>query len=87
MMSTSLVLACIWGLAANGAGMMPERFHWPAAYALTALGIPLVGYVTLENGPVWGLIALAAGASVLRWPLFYFTRHLARPWRRHRAEK
>jgi hypothetical protein len=25
--------------------------------------------VTWQTGPVWGLICLAAGASVLRWPL------------------
>jgi hypothetical protein len=36
---------------------------------LIATGIPLLGYVTWQTGPVWGLICLAAGASVLRWPL------------------
>jgi hypothetical protein len=87
MMSFSLVLACLWALGASIVGMMPGRFHWPAAYGLIASGIPLLGYVTYENGPVWGLIALAAGASVLRWPLLHFAGFLARPSRRRRTEK
>jgi hypothetical protein len=55
--------------------MMPARkSHWPAAYVLIALGVPLLGYVTYENGPWIGLIAFAAGASILRWPLLYLGR-------------
>ncbi len=78
-MSLSLVLALCWLVAANVIGMFPsKRNHWPAAYALIAIGIPLVGYVTYENGPMVGLIALAAGASILRWPVFYLWR-----WLRH----
>ena len=60
-MPLSLVLACVWGLVAGLAGMAPQRFHWPAAWILIATGIPLLGYVTLQTGPVWGLICLAAG--------------------------
>lgn len=77
-MTLSLVLACVWAVVAGAIGMMPSRIHWPAAYGLIAVGIPLLGYVTYENGPVWGLLALAAGASVLRWPLIYLGRRLAR---------
>lgn len=69
MMPLSLILACLWALIACIAGMMPQRFHWPVAWVLIATGIPLLGYVTWQTGPVWGLVCLAAGASVLRWPL------------------
>lgn len=71
-MSLSLILALLWLVAANVIAMFPsKRNHWPAAYGLIAIGVPLVGYVTYENGPMIGIIALAAGASLLRWPLYY----------------
>ena len=41
---------------------------------LIALGIPLVGYVTYQNGPWVGLFVLFAGMSILRWPLRYLLR-------------
>lgn len=69
-MTVSLVLACLWVVVACTIAMLPSRHsHWPQAWALTAVGIPLLGYVTYENGPVVGLVALFAGASILRWPL------------------
>lgn len=77
-MPVSLVLACLWALIACLAGMAPQRFHWPAAWALIACGIPLLGWVTLQAGPFWGLVFLAAGASVLRWPLIRAGRGLHR---------
>ncbi|MGB5556586.1 MAG: DUF2484 family protein [Paracoccaceae bacterium] len=78
-MSLSLILAFFWIVAANLIGMFPsKRNHWPAAYVLIAVGVPLVGYVTYENGPLVGVIALAAGASILRWPVFYLWK-----WARH----
>jgi hypothetical protein len=73
----SLTLACLWVVAASVAGMLPSaRQHWPAAYVLIALGIPLLGFVTYQNGPWIGLLCLAAGASILRWPLLYLWRWL-----------
>jgi len=75
----SLVLACLWGIAANVIAMFPSRHHhWPAAYVLIALGIPIVGYVTWQNGPMIGLIVLIAGMSVLRWPVIFLGRWLRR---------
>lgn len=74
-MSMSLLLAFFWVIIANVIAMFPAKNgHWPVAYVLIAVGIPLVGYVTFENGPWVGLIALAAGASILRWPVRYFGR-------------
>ena len=76
-MSLSLILALFWLVAANVAGLLPLRGnHWPAAYVLIAIGVPLVGYVTYENGPIVGLLILLAGASVLRWPVVYLWRWL-----------
>ncbi|MGI9370317.1 MAG: DUF2484 family protein [Ruegeria sp.] len=74
-MSISIVLACLWGLTANVLAMIPSNDnHWTRAYILIAIGIPILGYVTYENGPLIGLIFLAAGMSVLRWPVIYLTR-------------
>ena len=81
-MTLSLILACLWALLATGIAMTSGRWHWPAAYALIAVGIPLVGFVTLQNGPVVGLFVLAGGVSMLRWPVRFFARWLARQVRR-----
>ena len=68
-MPVSLILACVWAVAACLAGLAPQRVHWPAAWALIATGIPLLGWVTLQAGPFWGLLVFIGGASILRWPL------------------
>lgn len=76
-MTLSLTLAAVWALSANVLAVLPSRGrHWRRAYALIALGIPLLGYVTYENGPWWGLAVLLGGMSVLRWPVIYFGRWL-----------
>jgi len=82
-MTLSLITALLWLVLANVIGMFPSKHnHWPSAYALIALGIPLLGWVTYQNGPVIGLLAMIAGASILRWPVVYLWRWL----RRTRAE-
>lgn len=74
-MTVSLILAALWALAANVIAMLPSRdYHWRAAYALIAVGIPILGLVTWQNGPWIGLAVLLAGMSVLRWPVIYLTR-------------
>ncbi len=76
-MTLSLGLACLWAVVASAIALLPsKRQHWPHAYVLIAVGIPLLGYVTYENGPTAGLVCFAAGASILRWPLIYFFRWL-----------
>ena len=74
-MSLSLILACVWAILANILAMIPSKDnYWARAYALIALGIPILGYVTYENGPWIGLLVLAAGMSLLRWPVIYLAR-------------
>ena len=76
-MTTSLILACVWVVLACAIAMFPsKRHHWPAAYVLIAIGIPLLGYVTYENGPWLGLLCLVAGMSILRWPVIYLWRRI-----------
>lgn len=86
-MSLSLTLACLWALFANVLAMTPSRdHHWRNAYALIAVGIPIVGYVVMQHGPWIGLLVLAAGCSVLRWPVIYMGRWLRRAGRNSPAE-
>jgi hypothetical protein len=76
-MPLSLILACLWAIAANILAMIPSRDnHWRRAFVLIATGIPILGYVTYENGPWVGLVALLAAMSVLRWPVIYLGRWL-----------
>lgn len=70
-----LALALLWLIAANVIAMLPSRDrHWTAAYILIILGFPILGWATWTNGPWVGLALMAAGASVLRWPLIYLWR-------------
>ena len=74
-MTWSLALAGLWGLIANVLAMLPGKDnHWTRACFLIAAGIPIVRYVTHQNGHWIGLIVLAMGMSVLRWPVIYLTR-------------
>ena len=76
-MNLSLILAAAWAIVANLGALIPsKRKHWPFAYVLIAVGVPILGYVTLQNGPWIGLIVFAAGLSVLRWPVYYFWKGL-----------
>lgn len=78
-MTTSLILACVWAIVANLIALIPsKKAHWPQAYGLIAVGVPLLGYVTYENGPWVGLVFLVAGMSILRWPVVYLGRWLKR---------
>lgn len=78
-MTPSLIAFCLWAIAANVAAMFPSRRkHWPAAMVLIATGIPILGWITYETGPLWGLLSLAAGMSVLRWPVFFLWRWVRR---------
>ena len=59
--------------------MFPSRdHHGRNAYRLIGIGVPILGWITFENGPLLGLLFLAGGASVLRWPVWFLWRFLAR---------
>lgn len=78
-MNISLILAACWAIIANILAMVPSNDnHWRRAYFLIAVGIPILGYVTYQNGPWWGVAVLVAGMSILRWPVIYLGRWLRR---------
>ena len=76
-MSIPVILGLGWLVLANVAGMIPARDdHWARAWALIAAGLPLLGWIWWEAGWLPAALFLAAGASVLRWPLRYLLRWL-----------
>lgn len=78
-MSGSLIAVCAWLVAANVAAMVPSKdAHWRRAYVLIVLGLPLLGWVFWQNGVWIALLVLAAGMSVLRWPVIYLARWIRR---------
>ncbi|MEZ5674914.1 Protein of unknown function [Thalassovita litoralis] len=78
-MTWPLTLACVWFVGANLGAMFPSRRnHWPFAYGLIAVGIPILGAVVYQHGPWVGLLVMAAAMSVLRWPVIYLFRWIKR---------
>lgn len=78
-MSGSIIVACLWGLAANILALLPSKDnYWSRAYILMAIGVPVLGWVTYENGPWVGLAVLLAGMWMLRWPVRYLGRWVKR---------
>lgn len=74
-MTASLVAGLLWLVAANVIAMFPSRdHHWRNAYLLIGLAVPVLGWITYQNGPLLGLLFLAGGASVLRWPVWFLVR-------------
>ena len=78
-MNASLIAVFVWLVAANVLAMIPSKDnHWRRAYILIGLGVPLLAWVFWEN-PWWvGILTLAAGMSVLRWPVIYLGRWIGR---------
>jgi hypothetical protein len=74
-MNLSIILVSLWAVAANVLAMTPSKdYHWRNAYILIGIGIPMLGFVTWQNGPWVGLIVLVAAMSILRWPVIYLAR-------------
>ena len=86
-MSLPLTAGLLWLIAANVIAMVPSKdHHWRNAYTLIAIGVPLLGWITYVNGPLLGLIFLAGGTSVLRWPVWFLARRAKSLVRRPPAE-
>lgn len=72
-----LIAGLLWLIAANVIAVFPSRdHHWRNAYRLIGVGIPILGWITWSGGPLLGLLFLAGGASVLRWPVYFLWQWL-----------
>jgi uncharacterized protein DUF2484 len=77
-MNYPLLFAASWVILAAAIGALPHRFVWRGAYFLIALLVPLLPYVWINSGPVVGMFFIAVTAAVLRWPLIYLWKRIAR---------
>jgi len=75
-MSPSLVLGCVWVLAATIVAMLPMRRQYLPGMALLITAPVLVAVIWRDQGWVWGLVAFAGFLSMFRRPLAYFWRRL-----------
>ncbi|MCH2167111.1 MAG: DUF2484 family protein [Oceanicola sp.] len=70
-----MVFVCLWVICAAALSAFPsKKQHWPLAYGLIAVGIPILIYVWLSEGTMAAVFALCVGALVLRWPVIYLWR-------------
>lgn len=75
--SLPVILAFLWCVLANVIGMLPSKHkHWPSAYVLMAVGVPILIWVYVSDGLIFGMIFTLAGVSILRWPVRYLLRWL-----------
>ena len=73
-MSLSLIVGCVWVLAATCVAFLPFRAQFPPGIALLVLAPVLLAWIGWENG-IWVTLAgTLAFVSMFRNPLIYFLR-------------
>ncbi len=75
-MSLSLILSCLWVIAASITAMLPMRRQFAPGIALLICAPPLLLYLGYEHNPWVVLAACAAIISMFRRPLGHLLRHL-----------
>ena len=75
-MALSLILACLWVLAAAIVSMLPMRFQYLPGVTLLVLAVPLTVFVAIEVGVLWVLVVVFAVLSMFRRPLYFIARRL-----------
>lgn len=63
--ATPALLATLWLLAALALARVPLRWRPATGWTLATLGVPLLGALTYLHGPLAGVAALTAGATLL----------------------
>ena len=79
-MSLSLILACLWVLAATVVAMLPMRRQFLPGGTLLFLAPVLIVVIWWDHGAWFGVPALLGLLSMMRNPLRYL-------WRRAKGEK
>lgn len=77
-MPLSLILACLWVLAAAITAMLPMRHQYAPGLTLLILAVPLAVFVGLEVGWLWVAAVLFAVISMYRRPILALARYLRR---------
>lgn len=78
-MSLSIIAALLWMIVANVRAMFPSKDnHWRFAYAMIAVGLPILIWVYFDHGLWLPLILLLGAMWVMRWPVIYLGRWIKR---------
>ena len=78
-MSTSLLTACFWAIAATVVAMLPMRRQFGPGIALLIAAPVLIGFIGYQHGWIFAALGLAAFVSMFRNPLKYL-------WKRARGQ-
>ncbi len=78
-MSYSMIAALLWMVVANVRAMFPSKDnHWQFAYAMIAIGLPILVWVFVDHGLMLAAILLVGAMWVMRWPVIYLARWIKR---------
>lgn len=80
MISSSLLAACIWVVAATVVAMLPMRRQMVPGLALLIAAPAVIGFVGYQHGAIFAVLGLAGFVSMFRNPLRYL-------WKRARGER
>nr|WP_256447741.1 DUF2484 family protein [Paracoccus marinaquae] len=69
-MVSSCAIAALWALLACLVPFWAERYRFHAFWVMVFLGVPVLGWLTLQWGPGVGVAAFALGLAILFWPPF-----------------
>ena len=79
-MTTTLIAAIAWALAATVTAFLPMRAQMVPGIALLVAAPALIVWIGAVHGWLWALGGLLAFVSMFRNPLLYFARRaLGRP--------
>lgn len=70
-MSLSLILACLWALAATVTALLPMRLQYVPGLTLLVLAPVLLILIGVQHGWLPALLGLAGFLSMFRRPLRY----------------
>lgn len=73
-MSVSVILACLWALAATAVALLPMRMQFPPGIVLLITAPALIAFLGYEHGALVALVGLAGFVSMFRRPLGYLAR-------------
>ena len=75
-MTASLILACLWALAATATAFLPYRRQVPPGIVLLVAAPVLIVWIGIDYGPWVALAAFAGFVSMFRRPIVHLARHL-----------
>ncbi|MDH3262995.1 MAG: DUF2484 family protein [Paracoccaceae bacterium] len=86
-MSLSVILACLWVLAATVTALLPYRRQFPSGIVLLLVAPAVIAFLGYEHGAIVALIAVAGFVSMFRRPLGYLARKALRRERKEEGEE